>query len=70
MKLKSHKGTLKRMRVTGKGKVKHKRSGTSHLMSATNGKDSRRLRQALVVSKPVAKKLERVLHMRLIGREQ
>ena len=69
-KLKSHKGLLKRVKITGKGKVKHKRAGMSHLMSGTPGKDKRKMNRDLTVSKPVAKMMERMLHIRLIGRDQ
>ncbi|MBI1372654.1 MAG: 50S ribosomal protein L35 [Phycisphaera sp.] len=69
-KLKSHKGILKRIRITAKGKLKHKAAGTSHLMSAWNGKDIRSKRNAVVVHKSVAKAYEKLLHTRLIGRDQ
>jgi len=69
-KCKSHKGTLRRIRITGGNKVKHRRSGMSHLMSSMNGKKIRHLRQPMTVSKPVAKKMERVLHTRLRGRDE
>ncbi|QNN20945.1 50S ribosomal protein L35 [Planctomycetales bacterium ZRK34] len=68
-KCKSHKGTLKRIKVTGGKKLKHKRMGTSHLMSSMNGKKVRHLRRPLVVAKPIAKMMERVLHTRLVGRD-
>lgn len=69
-KLKSHKGLLKRIKVTGKGRIKHKRRGKSHLNSGLSGKSSRNLNKDGVAHKTVAKKLERVLHMRLKGRGQ
>ena len=69
-KLKSHKGLLKRIKVTGRGKLKHRRRGKSHLNSVLTGKRSRQLNRGGVAPKTVAKKLERVLHMRLKGREQ
>lgn len=67
---KSHKGTLKRVTITGRNKVRHKRSGTSHLAQAMNGKDIRQHRKPKLVSRNVAKQMERVLHRRLKGREQ
>ena len=69
-KMKSHKGLLKRVKITGKGKIKHKRAGTSHLMSTFGGNKKRKLRKDLTVSKPVAKQMQSMLHMRLIGRNQ
>lgn len=67
---KSHKGTLKRIRVTGKGKVVHKRAGTSHLMTSFSGKRKRKMRNKLGVHKSVAKAMEKLLRIRLIGRSQ
>lgn len=66
-KAKSHKGLLKRIRVTARGKVKHKRSGGTHLMSGFSGDQKRKLRSAKIVPKPVAKKLEGALHRHLKG---
>jgi large subunit ribosomal protein L35 len=67
---KNHKGLLKRVRVTGRGKVKHNRAGTSHLMSHKSGKRGRQLRHQICVPRPVAKEMEKILHRRLKGREQ
>ena len=67
---KSHKGLRKRVRVTASGKLKHKRSGTSHLMSSFSGKRKRQHRNPMVVSRSVAKKMESLLNRRLKGREQ
>ena len=67
-KMKSHKGTLRRIRITAKNKIKHKRSGTSHLMSHMSGSKVRSLRKPLTCAKPVAKKMEKVLGLRLNGR--
>src|SRR3954464_7646058 len=44
-KLKTHKGLKKRFKVSANGKVKHKRCGSSHLMSHKSGKQVRRLRK-------------------------
>ncbi|MEZ6070265.1 MAG: 50S ribosomal protein L35 [Pirellulales bacterium] len=43
-KQKTHKGTKKRFRVTGTGKVKHRSTGTSHLQSRVSQKRKRNLR--------------------------
>lgn len=43
-KMKTHKGTAKRFRVTGTGKVKHRHSGTSHLAWRMTSKRVRSLR--------------------------
>jgi large subunit ribosomal protein L35 len=44
-KLKTHKGMKKRFKVSGTGKVSHKRCGSSHLNSHKNGKKIRKLRK-------------------------
>ena len=43
-KLKTHKGTKKRFRLTANGKVKHRRAGTSHLNVRLSKKRRRNLR--------------------------
>src|SRR3954469_3559486 len=45
VKMKTHKGSKKRFKVSATGKVSHKRCGSSHLMSHKNGKKVRRLRK-------------------------
>ena len=42
-KQKTHKGLAKRVKVTARGKVTHKRAGTGHLMNSKNAKRRRRL---------------------------
>lgn len=69
-KQKSHKGLLKRIKITGKGKIKHKRRGTSHLNSSATGRQHVHQHGDVVLDKTMAKKLERVLNMRLKGRNQ
>src|SRR5437764_11943117 len=49
-KLKTHKGTKKRFKVSATGKVSHKRCGSSHLMSHKNCKQVRRLRKKSTLS--------------------
>ena len=44
-KMKTHKGMKKRFKVTATGKVRHKRCGSSHLMSHKSGKRVRRMRK-------------------------
>ncbi|MBN1395614.1 MAG: 50S ribosomal protein L35 [Pirellulales bacterium] len=43
-KMKTHKGTKKRFRLTAKGKAKHRCAGTSHLASRMTQKRKRNLR--------------------------
>jgi len=46
-KQKTHKGVKKRFRVTARGKVKHRRAGTSHLQVRLTSKRKRKLRDFL-----------------------
>ena len=43
-KVKTHKGTKKRFRLTAKGKCMHRQSGTSHLARGLSKKQRRNLR--------------------------
>jgi large subunit ribosomal protein L35 len=43
-KMKTHKGTKKRFRLSAKGKAMHRSAGTGHLASRTSSKRSRQLR--------------------------
>lgn len=43
-KQKTHKGSKKRFRLTAKGKVRHRQSGTSHLAARMSHKRKRNLR--------------------------
>src|ERR1700712_3078647 len=62
-KLKTHKGTKKRFKVSANGKVSHKRCGSSHLMSHKNGKQVRRLRKKSILKvEAEAVPLRRALH--------
>ncbi len=67
---KSHKGTLKRIRITKTGLVRHKRAGGKHLNSHKSATRLRRLRKNKSMAGPEAKRLEKLLFRRLRGREQ
>jgi len=56
-KQKTHKGLSKRFKVTGKGKVKFRRPGNSHLAGHKPGKRVRRLRKHAVLTGPKAEKI-------------
>ena len=58
-KMKTHKGLKARVRVTKHGKVLHRRSGKSHLMSGKRGKKVRQLRRTVPVSKGDRRTLKR-----------
>jgi large subunit ribosomal protein L35 len=61
VKLKTHKGTKKRFRLSATGKAMHRKAGTSHLASRMTQKRKRQLRgtaaSATVESKMVVKAL-------------
>ena len=62
-KLKTHKGSKKRFKVSANGKVSHKRCGSSHLMSHKSGKQVRRLRKKVILTvEAERKRLRRALH--------
>lgn len=52
IKAKTHKGTKARFKVTGTGKIMHKRCGSSHLNSHKSGGKIRKLRKAKVLNNP------------------
>ncbi len=56
-KQKTHKGSKKRFRVTARGKVKHRQSGTSHLQSRLTKKRRRNLRGTRVLDEMDAKRI-------------
>jgi large subunit ribosomal protein L35 len=65
IKMKTHKGTKKRFKVTANGKVTHKRCGSSHLNSHKSGKQIRRLRKKSVLSVGAeARRLRRAMQER------
>jgi large subunit ribosomal protein L35 len=67
---KPHKGTLKRMRITKTGKVKHKSANSKHLKSVKSPNRLRRLRKDRYLAATETKALERLLFRRLRGRDQ
>ena len=60
-KQKTHKGVKKRFRVTAKGKVKHRQSGTSHLAARMTQKRKRNLRGTTVLAEEFADQIKNVL---------
>ena len=60
-KMKTHKGTKKRFRLTAKGKAKHRQSGTSHLAARMSHKRKRNLRGTEAVQEMEAKKIRQAL---------
>ncbi|MHC4065462.1 MAG: 50S ribosomal protein L35 [Planctomycetota bacterium] len=60
-KMKTHKGVKRRVKITARGKVRHKRSFASHLMSGKSGKRVRRARRPNFLSGPIARKIKSAL---------
>ncbi len=61
-KMKRHKGVVKRIRVSARGKVRYNKSNAGHLLSDKSGTRLQRLRKkGQVVNKKVAAKLRRAL---------
>ncbi len=48
-KQKTHKGLKKRVKVTGTGKLKHRRAGGGHLMSGKNAKRRRNIGRSKIM---------------------
>ncbi len=61
-KMKTHKGTKKRFRLTASGKAKHRRAGTSHLATRKTHKQKRNLRGTAVVEGVETKRLHIALN--------
>lgn len=66
---KSHKGLLKRIRISGTGKVRHRSAFRGHLRQRKSGKRLRQLRQDPYLASPDAKRYEKLLFRRLRGRD-
>lgn len=60
-KMKTHKGTKKRFRLTANGKAKHRHAGTSHLATRKTHKQKRNLRGTAVVNDVESKRIQRAL---------
>ena len=61
-KLKSHKGLLKRVKITAKGKVKWRKPFKGHLNSHMSGDKLRKLRGTALATKGDVKRLKIMLH--------
>ena len=67
---KTHKGLLKRVRITKTGKVSHRSAFHKHLSSHKSGKRLRQLRKDPYVTASEAKRCEKMRFRRLRGRNQ
>lgn len=60
-KQKTHKGVKKRFRITARGKIKHRRAGTSHLQVRLTSRRRRNLRGTGVLAKVDTSKIVEAL---------
>lgn len=61
-KMKRHKGTAKRVKVSARGKVRFNRSGAGHLMSGKSASRRRRMRKHVdLKNPPLAARLKRLI---------
>ncbi len=67
---KSHKGTIKRIRISKTGKVRHVTAGRGHFRQRKAAKRLRQLRRDRYMRGPDAKRYEKLLFRRLRGRYQ
>ncbi len=60
-KMKTHKGTQKRVKVTAKGKYVVKHSGTSHILTKKKRKRKNKLKKDFVISEGTARRFRVLL---------
>lgn len=60
-KSKSHKGSLKRFKVTANGKLKRHKANKSHLNSHKTGKRKRQLRKPVATTDAISKRYVRII---------
>jgi large subunit ribosomal protein L35 len=60
-KMKTHKGSKKRFRLTAKGKAKHRNCGTSHLNTRMSSKRKRKLRGTTTIDSTMEPHIRTVL---------
>ena len=60
-KFKTHKGTAKRVKVSGSGKLLRERAGKRHLLEKKPSTTTRRLAGNVEIASPDAKRIKRLL---------
>jgi large subunit ribosomal protein L35 len=68
-KIKTHKATAKRFKITGSGKLRRRKQGSSHLRRRKTKRARREMNQDLKVSPSDVKRIERLLARRLNHRK-
>lgn len=61
MKQKTHKGTAKRVKITGSGKLRREQANRRHLLEGKPSKRARRLKGTEDVAKADTKRIKRLL---------
>jgi len=61
-KMKSHRGAMKRFKLTGSGKVKRSKAYKSHILTKKSAKRKRGLRTATLLSSADLKRIKSVLN--------
>ncbi len=61
MKQKTHKGTAKRIKQTGSGKLRREQANRRHLLEGKPSKRTRRLKGDEAVARPDVKRIKRLL---------
>ena len=57
-KMKTHKGILTRVKLTAKGKIRHRHPNAGHLLSGKSGDRRRRLRKPGIMTGAIAKQIK------------
>ncbi len=60
-KMKTHRGAVKRFKVTGSGKIKKSNAYKSHLLESKTSKRKRSLRKAEIISSGDERRVKRML---------
>ena len=60
-KMKTHRGTAKRVKITGTGKVKRHHAYASHKLACKTMKRKRNLRQSAIVDESMNKQMKKLL---------
>jgi large subunit ribosomal protein L35 len=62
-KMKTNRSAMKRFKITGKGKVKHRHAFKSHILTKKTAKRKRHLRHADILQKGDRQRVHRMLGM-------
>lgn len=62
-KMKSHRGAMKRFKVTGSGKIKRNKAYKSHILTKKTAKRKRGLRKSTIMSSADHKRIMSVLNV-------